>query len=289
MTREARNDDERDYLYDALRNYLEHVRMAKHVRTAYWEVCRQQHIPTITFATAGWDPRPRGEHPVPWVSVETRPDPTPPAQQQPLVDAVTASPAQVAQHLQGALDWIRNNRELNPANAMAPHVMSCRVKRLGLDDEIHRRLGIFKIDLPSSESDHVLNIAYSLLAGGTCLEHLELRRHDEVYLNALGAQRIPDPTTAGDFCRRFETLHGVSLMETFNRTRIKVWQQQLNYKSQWGWGRKFSGFFRPSSQLRSFRGSASVRLSLTRRMALVVLGPACRVPIRIVRCWRSGL
>ena len=36
------------------------------------------------------------------------------------------------------------------------------------------------------------------------LEHIELRRNDEVYLDALGAGRIPDPTTAGDFCRRFQ-------------------------------------------------------------------------------------
>ena len=26
------------------------------------------------------------------------------------------------------------------------------------------------------------------------------------YLDALGARRIPDPTTAGDFCRRFDAL-----------------------------------------------------------------------------------
>ena len=55
-----------------------------------------------------------------------------------------------------------------------------------------------------TQSDHVLNIAYNLLAGGECLEDIELWRNDEVYLDALGAQRIPDPTTAGDFCRRFE-------------------------------------------------------------------------------------
>ena len=100
------------------------------------------------------------------------------------------------------------------------------VKRLNLDDAINRRLGLFKIYAPYTESDHVLNIAYNILAGGTCLEHLELLRNNEVYLNALGAQRIPDPTTAGDFCRRFETLHIVSLMETFNHARVKVWQQQ---------------------------------------------------------------
>ena len=50
------------------------------------------------------------------------------------------------------------------------------VKRLQLDDAINRRLNLFKIYLPYAESDHVLNIAYNLLAGGTCLEHLELRR-----------------------------------------------------------------------------------------------------------------
>jgi hypothetical protein len=100
------------------------------------------------------------------------------------------------------------------------------VKRLGLDQLINRYLTIFKIYLPYSESDHVLNIAYNLLAGGTCLDHLELRRQDEAYLNALGAQRIPDPTTAGDFCRRFSAAHVVRLMDVFNEVRLAVWKRQ---------------------------------------------------------------
>jgi hypothetical protein len=100
------------------------------------------------------------------------------------------------------------------------------VERLGLDDAINRAVNLFKIYRPYTESDHVLNIAYNLLAGGTCLEHLELRRNDEVYLDALGAKRIPDPTTAGDFCRRFSWLEIESLMDVFNQTRLKVWKQQ---------------------------------------------------------------
>ena len=68
-----------------------------------------------------------------------------------------------------------------------------------------QNLHLLKRHLPYHESDHVLNIAYNILAGGTRIEHLELRRNDEVYLDALGAERIPDPTTAGDFCRRFRT------------------------------------------------------------------------------------
>ncbi|MCP5000542.1 MAG: IS1380 family transposase [Hyphomicrobiales bacterium] len=100
------------------------------------------------------------------------------------------------------------------------------VKRLELDKAINQHVPIFKLYLPYSESDHVLNMAYNLLAGGTCLEHLELRRNDEAYLDALGARRIPDPTTAGDFCRRFGFGDIFALLETFNATRLKVWSQQ---------------------------------------------------------------
>jgi hypothetical protein len=76
-------------------------------------------------------------------------------------------------------------------------------RRTGLIAAIDHDLHLLKRHLPYFESDHVLNIAFNLLAGGRRLEHLELRRNDEVYLDALGAMRIPDPTTAGDFCRRF--------------------------------------------------------------------------------------
>ena len=72
-------------------------------------------------------------------------------------------------------------------------------KQLDVRGEINRAVPILKLHLPYDEADHVLNIALNLLAGGTCLDHLEDRRCDEAYLNALGAERIPDPTTAGTF------------------------------------------------------------------------------------------
>jgi hypothetical protein len=76
-------------------------------------------------------------------------------------------------------------------------------RETGLIDAINRRLHLLKIHLPYHESDHVLNLAYNALCEGRCLEDIELRRNDETFLDALGTQRIPDPTTAGDFCRRF--------------------------------------------------------------------------------------
>jgi len=80
--------------------------------------------------------------------------------------------------------------------------------------------------LPYHESDHVLNIAYNIIAGGHCLEDIELLRNDESWLNALGAEIIPDPTTAGDFLRRFDEGTITELMEIKNTIRKKIWQQQ---------------------------------------------------------------
>ncbi len=105
-------------------------------------------------------------------------------------------------------------------------MMQLVARRTGLVKAIDESVHVLKRHLPYHESDHVLNIAYNALNGGTCLEDIELRRNDEVYLDALGAQRIPDPTTAGDFCRRFEPSDVESLMEATNQVRLRVWRQQ---------------------------------------------------------------
>ena len=68
--------------------------------------------------------------------------------------------------------------------------------------DIDRNLHLFKRHLPYHESDHVLNIAYNILAGGTRIEDLELRRTTRPIWTPWG-RAVPDPTTAGDFCRRF--------------------------------------------------------------------------------------
>ena len=105
----------------------------------------------------------------------------------------------------------------------AMHLM---VQRLGLVEDLDRNLNLLKIHLPYHESDHVLNIAYNILAGGVRLEDIEQRRQDESFLNTLDAQRIPDPTTAGDFTRRFAQGDIVSLQESINRSRVAMWKVQ---------------------------------------------------------------
>jgi hypothetical protein len=100
------------------------------------------------------------------------------------------------------------------------------VQRLDLADALDARLHLLKRHLPYHESDHVLNLTYNILVGGKTLTDLELLRNDEIYLNALGAQRIPDPTTAGDFLRRFEQEDIATLMQVINVKRLLIWKQQ---------------------------------------------------------------
>ena len=105
----------------------------------------------------------------------------------------------------------------------AVHLMN---KKTGFVEEIDNVLHLLKRHLPYHESDHVLNIAYNVMAGGTRLEDIELLRQDEAWLDALGAEIIPDPTTAGDFLRRFSEQDIIDLMEATNRTRKKIWDKQ---------------------------------------------------------------
>jgi Transposase DDE domain group 1 len=99
-------------------------------------------------------------------------------------------------------------------------------QHVGLPAAIDQQVAVLKVHLPYHESDHVLGIAYNLLCGGTCLQDIERRRQDEVYLDALNAQRIPDPTTAGDFCRRFTEADIEALQTAINATRVRVWRAQ---------------------------------------------------------------
>ena len=113
-------------------------------------------------------------------------------------------------------------RAMNYGGVGAIHKM---VKQIGLDQELDNHLDLLKVHLPYHESDHVLNLAYNALVGGVRLEDIELRRADETFMDAIGAQRIPDPTTAGDFTRRFEQRDIELLMESINNAREKVWSK----------------------------------------------------------------
>jgi hypothetical protein len=95
----------------------------------------------------------------------------------------------------------------------------------GLIDALNA-VQVLKLNLPYHESDHLLSIAFNFLCGGTALEHIEYRRQDPTYLNMLGTHSIPDPTTAGDFCRRYSATGINLLQDKINEARLNVWARQ---------------------------------------------------------------
>ena len=126
-------------------------------------------------------------------------------------------------------EMAERTRAINCGALGAFHMLA---RNTGLIDALDKKLHLLKIHLPYHESDHVLNIAYNTLTGGTCLDDLELRRNDATYLDALDAERIPDPTTAGDFTRRFGEADVTRLMEAVNSIRPKLWMKNLSRRER---------------------------------------------------------
>lgn len=112
---------------------------------------------------------------------------------------------------------------------MLQAVVSAAGLRAAIDEEVT----VLKRHLPYHESDHILSLVYTILTGGRCLEDLDSRRENVAFLNAVGARRIPDPTTSGDFLRRFDDEPKVlSLMEAVNRARSAVWRTRPKSERQ---------------------------------------------------------
>jgi hypothetical protein len=136
-------------------------------------------------------------------------------------DTATASPILSTHTID--YDVAHRDRAIVHGGIGAIHTL---VHRLGLPQAINDRLHLLKIHLPYHESDHVLNIAYNTLCHGTCLQDIDLRRNDDAFLDALDARRLPDPTTAGDFCRRFTRADIDALQDAIDATRSKAWALQ---------------------------------------------------------------
>jgi hypothetical protein len=100
------------------------------------------------------------------------------------------------------------------------------VRRFGVAPRLDGALRLFKRHAPYHESDHVLALAYTLYADGTCLEDQSTWQGSEAVRRLVGACRIPDPTTAGDFLRRFTTAQEIEqLSAVIDEVQEAVWSK----------------------------------------------------------------
>jgi hypothetical protein len=97
--------------------------------------------------------------------------------------------------------------------------------RLGIDRDINRSIHLLKLHMPYSESDHILTHVYNLYAGGRCIEDIANLQHSQAVKHLVGACRIPDPTTAGDFLRRFWQPDLHAFQRVIDRGRENAWRK----------------------------------------------------------------
>lgn len=112
---------------------------------------------------------------------------------------------------------------INCGGIGAMHMLA---QKSGLIEGIDKEIKLLKEHRPYHESDHIMNMVYNILAGGTCLEDIGNLRENPEYMDSLEAKRIPDQTTAGDFLRRFSGEDIEKLMDVVNSIRIKIWLRQ---------------------------------------------------------------
>ncbi len=100
------------------------------------------------------------------------------------------------------------------------------------------------------ESEHILALAANAFVGGDYLEDLEALREDEAIQRVIGRESLPDPTTAGDFCRRFTLGHLLQLNRAFGvieqrvyerRSEIRHWTIDVDAKVHEVYGEKKQG------------------------------------------------
>jgi len=104
------------------------------------------------------------------------------------------------------------------------------VARLRVAQSIDVRLSLLHSRRPYHESDHVLTHVYNLFVGGSAIEDIADPQQSEPVRRMLGAARIPDPSTAGDFLRRFGRKGIAALDEAIDEAQERAWKRRYGNK-----------------------------------------------------------
>lgn len=94
----------------------------------------------------------------------------------------------------------------------------------------HVRVKVREAGYP--ESEHILALSANSFVSGDFLDDLEALREDVAIKKAIGREEIPDPTTAGDFCRRFSLGHILQMNRAFAEIGQSVYSRRVQV-SHW--------------------------------------------------------
>lgn len=106
------------------------------------------------------------------------------------------------------------------------------VRSLRLPRSIDSRLKLLSSHRPYYESDHVLTHVYNLFVGGAAIEDIADLQQSEPVKAMLGATLVPDPSTAGDFLRRFDEGALDALDLAIDDAQQQVWRRRYGRRKQ---------------------------------------------------------
>jgi len=125
---------------------------------------------------------------------------------------------------------IQERGEITPYGGLAlAHDLAMR---LGIDRDIQASMHLLRLYAPYFDSDHVLTHVYNQYVGGTCIEDIAHLQHSDAIKHLTGACRIPDPSTSGDFLRRFNPSNLRAFQQVIDRAREKVWRKMPNSRKR---------------------------------------------------------
>lgn len=103
---------------------------------------------------------------------------------------------------------------------------------LKIPQRVDASLKLLTSHRPFHESDHVLTHVYNLFLGGECIEDIAELQVSSPLRRILGTDRVPDPTTSGDFLRRFEEQDVRKLDAVCDELHLEVWRRAYGRKKR---------------------------------------------------------
>ncbi len=98
-------------------------------------------------------------------------------------------------------------------------------QRVQFHRKVDEQVGVLKIHQGYAESDHLFHLLSSMVAGSSCIEDVGRLKEDKVYKKLTGVDKVTDPTTMGDFLRRFGRSDLNDLKEAIWQMRERAWDK----------------------------------------------------------------
>ena len=106
-------------------------------------------------------------------------------------------------------------------------------RKVRFAQHIAEHVKVLKLHQGYGESDHLFHLLSAQFAGASCVEDLGRLQDDEMYRKMLGVERVSDPSTMGDFLRRFTRTDLNALKSAMWQMRREAWKSLKPKQRRW--------------------------------------------------------